>query len=71
MELPPFIFQNTNVLQRQYNSKSRPKMFYLKKHSYIGFTFKRTEKRLYPCRPQPVRHPLPFKMIYTYIVDLW
>ena len=26
------------------------------------------EARLYPCRPQPVRHPLPFKIIYTNIV---
>ena len=72
MELPSIIFQNTNVLQRQHNSKTRPNFFYLKTNSYIGLTcFKGTETRLYPCRPQSVRYPLPFKIIYTYNVDLW
>ena len=45
------------------------KMFIKNTTSYIGFTSKkRTETRLYPCRPQSVRIPLPFKILYTNIV---
>ena len=29
-----------------------------------------TETRLNPCRPQPIRSPLPFKIIYSNIVEL-
>ena len=48
------------------------KMLYLKTSSSIGLScYKRRETRLCPCRPQPIRPTLPFKIIYINIVALW
>ena len=45
-------------------------MFYLKNKRQPCWIdlYKRKETKLHPCRPQPVRHPLPFIIIHTNVV---
>ena len=53
-----------------FNSKSKNILFKNNQLYWIDL-FKGTETRLYPCRPQPVTHHLPFKILYTNIAALW
>ena len=74
MELPSFLLQNTKCVAKaaQLHIHMSKNVLLKNKQLYWIYLFqKRTETKLYPCRPQPVRYPLPFKILYTYIVDLW
>ena len=50
----------------------RAKMLFKNKRLYWFDRLKKNGKqRLHPCSPQPVNHPLPFKIIYTNTVLLF
>ena len=74
MELPSFLLQNTKCVAKaaQLHIHMSKNVLFKNDQLYWIYLFqKRTETRLYPCRPQPVRHPLTFEILHTYIVDLW
>ena len=50
-------------------NNTREKCYIQKQPAILDCLIKKiTKTRLYPCRPQPVKIPLPFKIIYTNIV---
>ena len=67
---PPLLNCDIHKQQQQQPKKLKRKKFI---YFILEWPDKRTETRLYPCRPQPIRPqpirpPLPFKIIYINIV---